>query len=93
MEASRRQTRAQLAVGGVPASFDGALFVSSAGLTFFSWVTLWCVGVVLPVNFTGGNLDSVLDANGDGAVDAPPQIKLGPGLTLDDLAQNVKNNT
>jgi hypothetical protein len=51
------------------------------------------VGVVLPVNFTGGNLDSVLDANGDGAVDAPPQIKLGPGLTLDDLAQNVKNNT
>ena len=56
----------------------------------FACVSVWCIGVVLPVNYTGGNLDDILDAAFD--TDSPA-IQLGPGQTVEDLASRVSNNT
>ena len=56
-------------------------------------LAVWCIGVVLPVNFTGGNLNDILDKNHDGILDAVPLITLGPQGTVEDLASNVANNT
>jgi hypothetical protein len=54
---------------------------------------VWCIGVVLPVNFTGGALNEILAATGAAAADEPPAIQLGPGKSQDSLAQELANNT
>ncbi|GBF92769.1 hypothetical protein Rsub_05388 [Raphidocelis subcapitata] len=63
------------------------------GLALTASCIVWCIGVVLPVNFTGGALDDILAATGAGADEEPPVIQLGPGKSIDSLASEIANNT
>jgi len=48
---------------------------------------------VLPVNYTGGNLNEILAATNATATEEPPIILLGPGKSVESLANEIANDT